>query len=61
MNYKNSIIILGDSRPVRDAVAESEVHFQAVTLKKVSRDSAVSIASTYGLNDRGGGVRVPVG
>jgi hypothetical protein len=41
--------------------SETSVDFQRTTLCYVSRDSIVGIATGYGLDDRGDGVRVPVG
>jgi hypothetical protein len=40
----------------------NEIHFLSqITIFRQNRDSAVGIATGYGLDDRGVGVRVPVG
>jgi hypothetical protein len=54
-----------DLRPDSKSVCRSQflhAHFYWVSLvDPMSRDSAVGIAASYGLDDRGVGVRVPVG
>jgi hypothetical protein len=41
--------------------ADHNSHYSVITLPIQSRDRAVSIATGYGLDDRGVGVQVPVG
>jgi hypothetical protein len=43
------------------ALEELNVKLMFVFLKQMSRDSVVGIATGYGLDNRGVGVRVPIG
>jgi hypothetical protein len=51
------VLALMCSRKVKCKIVQLKVYVPSIR----SRDSAVALATDYGLNDRGVGVRVPVG
>jgi hypothetical protein len=51
-------VLLQNPRDIAEAFSE---HFRSVYVNRGSRDSSVGMATSYGLDDGGVGVRVPVG